>query len=96
MIFSQKLLAPGPGTQLRATFRWRPIQSALSGSLFFKPPALPEVMTCGNPMYHEAPIEKEERWELYFLQILNRIKKASLESTKGEILWEPWNFFAPR
>ena len=45
MIFSQKLLAPGPGTQLRATFRWRSIQSALSGSLFFKPPALPEVMT---------------------------------------------------
>jgi hypothetical protein len=26
------------------TFRWRPFQSALSGSLFFIPPALPEVM----------------------------------------------------
>jgi len=45
MIFTQKVLAPGPGTQLRATFRWRPFQSALSGSLFFKPPALPEVVT---------------------------------------------------
>jgi len=45
MVFGAQTLAPGPGTQLRATFRWRPIQSALSGSLFFKPPALPEVMT---------------------------------------------------
>ena len=55
-------------------------------------------MICGNRMYREAfsSFEKKKRWELYFLQILNRIKKASLESTKGEILWEPWNFFAPR
>jgi len=45
MIFAQKLLAPGPGTQLRATFRWRPIKSALISSLFLKPPALAEVMT---------------------------------------------------
>jgi hypothetical protein len=36
--------APGPGTKSKATFRWRPFQSALSGSLFFIPPALPEVM----------------------------------------------------
>ena len=49
MIFAQKLLAPGPGTKPRATFRWRPFQSALSGSLFFKPPALPEVMTSFPP-----------------------------------------------
>jgi hypothetical protein len=47
MVFAQKLLAPGPGTKSRATFRWRPFQSArgrvsstLSGSLFFIPPAL--------------------------------------------------------
>jgi hypothetical protein len=45
MIFAQKLLAPEPGTRPKSTFRWSPIQSALSGSLFFKPPALPEVMT---------------------------------------------------
>jgi hypothetical protein len=44
MIFAQKVLAPGPGTKSKATFRWRPLQSALSGSLFFTPPALPEVM----------------------------------------------------
>jgi hypothetical protein len=44
MIFAQKLLAPGPGTKSRATFRWRPFQSVFSGSLFFIPPALPEVM----------------------------------------------------
>ena len=48
MIFVQKLLAPGPGTKSRATFRWRPFQSALSGSLFFIPPALPEVMIPWN------------------------------------------------
>jgi hypothetical protein len=45
MIFAQKLLVPGPGTKPRAAFRWRPFQSALSGSRFFKPPALPEVVT---------------------------------------------------
>jgi hypothetical protein len=45
MIFAQKVLAHGPGTQSKAAFRWRPFQSALSGSWFFKPPALPEVMT---------------------------------------------------
>jgi hypothetical protein len=44
MIFTQKVLAPRPSTQLRPPLG-RPIQSALSGSLFFKPPALPEVMT---------------------------------------------------
>jgi hypothetical protein len=44
MIFAQKLLAPGPGTKLKATVRWRPFQSALSGSLFFIPPPLVEVM----------------------------------------------------
>jgi hypothetical protein len=46
MIFAQKLLAPGPGTLLRATFRWHPIQSAWSGSLFFIPSPLVEVMIC--------------------------------------------------
>jgi hypothetical protein len=52
MIFTQKVLASGPGTKLRATFRLRPFQSArgrvlstLGGSLFFKLPALPEVVT---------------------------------------------------
>jgi hypothetical protein len=51
MVFVRKVFAPGPGTGLKATFRWRPIQSArgrvsstLSGSLFFIPPPLVEVM----------------------------------------------------
>ena len=53
MIFAQKVLAPGPGTRPKSTFRWSPLQSArgrvsstLSGSLFFMPPALPEVFDC--------------------------------------------------
>jgi hypothetical protein len=52
MIFTQKVLAPGPGTKLRATFKWGLFKSArggvlstLSGSLLFKPPALPEIVT---------------------------------------------------
>jgi len=45
MVFGHKVLAPGPGTRCKATFRRHPIESALSGSRFFKPPALPEVMT---------------------------------------------------
>ena len=46
MFFEPQTLAPGPGigTQAMATLRWRPFQSALSGSLFFISPALPEVM----------------------------------------------------
>jgi hypothetical protein len=44
MIFAQKVLTPGPGICPKATFRWRPFQSALSGSLFFIPPDLPKVM----------------------------------------------------
>jgi hypothetical protein len=44
MIFADKVLAPGPGTRSKATFRWCPFQSVLSRSLFFIPPALPEVM----------------------------------------------------
>jgi hypothetical protein len=47
MVFGHQVLAPGPGTRWEATFRWHPVESALSGSRFFKPPALPEVMTCG-------------------------------------------------
>ena len=43
MIFAQEVLAPGPGNQSKSTFRWSPFQSALSGSLLFMPPALPEV-----------------------------------------------------
>jgi hypothetical protein len=43
LIFTQKLLVPGPGNKPRATFRCRPFQSALRGSLFFIFPALPEV-----------------------------------------------------
>jgi hypothetical protein len=54
MIFAQKVLAPGPGTQPRVTFRWRPFQSALSGSLFFKPPALPEAVTLLPFAMHQA------------------------------------------
>jgi len=45
--------APGPGIRPKATFRWRPFQSALSGSLFFIPPALPEFMifsACLSPL----------------------------------------------
>jgi len=50
MVFAQKVFAPGPGTQPKATFRWRPFQPALSGSLFFMPPALPEVFdSCRLP-----------------------------------------------
>jgi len=45
MIFAQKILAPGPGTRLKATFQRRPFQPPLSGSLFLIPPALPEIMT---------------------------------------------------
>jgi hypothetical protein len=44
MISACNALAPGPGTRGKAHFRWRPFQSALSGSLFFIPPALLEVM----------------------------------------------------
>ena len=44
MIFVREVLAPGPGTRSKATFRWRPFQSALSGSLFFIPSPLVEVM----------------------------------------------------
>jgi hypothetical protein len=51
MVFVREVLAPGPGTRPKATFRWRPFQSArgrvsstLSGSLFFIPPPLVEVM----------------------------------------------------
>ena len=44
MIFVREVLAPGPGTRSKATFRWRPFQSVLSGSLFFIPPPLVEVM----------------------------------------------------
>jgi hypothetical protein len=44
MVFAQKVLAPGPGIRPKATCRWCPFQSTLSGSLFFIPPALPEVM----------------------------------------------------
>jgi hypothetical protein len=44
MVFVREVLAPGPGTRLDATFRWRPFQSALSGSLFSIPPPLVEVM----------------------------------------------------
>ena len=65
MIFSQKLLAPGPGNQLRATFRWRPVQSALSGSLFFKPPALPEVMTRSPKFGVFTPNSEPNYSELY-------------------------------
>ena len=51
MVFVREILAPGPGTKPKATFRWRPFQSArgrvsstLSGSRFFIPPPLVEVM----------------------------------------------------
>jgi len=44
MVFVRKVLAPGPGMGPKATFRWRPFQAALSGSLFFIPPPLVEVM----------------------------------------------------
>ena len=44
MVFAQKVLAPGPGTRPKATFRKCPFQSAMGGSLFFLPPALREVM----------------------------------------------------
>ena len=46
MVFEPQTLAPGPGigVQAMATFRWCLFQSALSGSLFFISPALPEVM----------------------------------------------------
>ena len=40
----RRALPPGPGTKSRATFRCRPFRSALSGSLFFIAPALPEVI----------------------------------------------------
>jgi hypothetical protein len=43
MVFARKVFAPGPGTGRKATFRWRPFQSALSGSLFFIPPPLVEI-----------------------------------------------------
>jgi len=43
MILVQKLLAPGPGSGMKSTFRWSPFQSALSGSLFFMPQAMPQV-----------------------------------------------------
>jgi hypothetical protein len=46
MVFAQKVLASGPGIRAKATFRERPFQAALSGSLFFMPPALPEIFDC--------------------------------------------------
>ena len=49
MVFAQKVLALGPGICPKATFGWRLFQSALSGSLFFIPPALPEVMIMVSP-----------------------------------------------
>ena len=48
MIFVREVFAPGPGTRSKATFRWRPFQSALNGSLFFIPPPLVEVMILAN------------------------------------------------
>jgi len=42
----RKYLGPGfkdLASRSGTTFRWCPFQSALSGSLFFIPPALPEV-----------------------------------------------------
>jgi len=36
MVFAQKVLAPGPSTPPKATFRWCPFQSALSGSWVFQ------------------------------------------------------------
>ena len=53
MVFARKFLAPGPGTRLMATFRWRPFQSALSGSLFFIPPPLVEVMIWDPSNYRD-------------------------------------------
>jgi hypothetical protein len=44
MVFEAQALAPGPGTRSAATFRWHSIQAALSGSRFFNPPPLVEVM----------------------------------------------------
>jgi hypothetical protein len=42
MVFTQKLLAPGPGIHLKATFRQRSFPSALGGFLISESPALPE------------------------------------------------------
>jgi hypothetical protein len=36
MVFEPQTLAPGPGTRAKAPFRWRPFQSALSGSRVFQ------------------------------------------------------------
>jgi len=44
MVFAHQVLAPGPGTRPQTTSKWPPVESALSGSLPFKPLALPEVM----------------------------------------------------
>ena len=52
MVFVRKVLAPGPGTGPKATFRWRSFQSALSGSRFFIPPPLVEVMI----LYSKNPL----------------------------------------
>jgi hypothetical protein len=60
MVFEQKVLAPGPGAKSRATFRWLLFQSAMSGSLFFIPPALPEVMI-PNYFYRTLGEEQEEK-----------------------------------
>jgi hypothetical protein len=44
MLFAQKVLAPGPGTRAKPPSSGPQDESALSGSLIFKPPALAEVM----------------------------------------------------
>ena len=44
IVFAHQVLAPGPGTRPQTTSKWPPVESALSGSLSFKPLALPEVM----------------------------------------------------
>ena len=55
MVFEPKVLAPGPGTRAKATFRWLQTQSALSGYGIFKPPALPEAMISGVLLRGEIP-----------------------------------------
>ena len=60
MIFAQKVLTPGPGTGPKATFQPRPSQSALSGSLFSKPPALPEITIREGPKIFFSSLDPDE------------------------------------